>query len=341
MRTNSRRSLTGITLALGVAMVAAACSGGTAAEGDATTDAAEDATTADAATDGAPEVTDLTVGIVPVVDHASVFIANQEGFFEEEGLTVEPTAMQGGAAALPAMISGDLQAAFASYPSFFLAEQQGLGVTIVAEGIRGTEETAGIYVPADSPIQEPKDLEGATVAVNTLNNIGDVSIKAALDEAGIDASSVQFVEMAFPDMPAALAMKNVDAVWVVEPFRSIVAKDGARKVFASYTGIAEGIPVSGLGMTDEFVEANPNTVAAFVRAIEKANALLVADPEAAREIVQTYSEMSPEAAAGLELPRWVEGPADADELGRWNDLMIATGAFDTPVDMADLVLEAK
>lgn len=342
MRTNSRRSLTGMTLALGVALVAAACSGGTAAESDGAT-AATAATTADAPAtdDGAPEVTDLTVGIVPVVDHASVFIAVQEGFFEEEGLTVEATPMQGGAAALPAMVSGDIQSAFASYPSFFLAEQQGLGVTIVAEGIRGTEETAGIYVAADSPIAEPKDLEGATVAVNTLNNIGDVSIKAALDEAGVDASSLQFVEMAFPDMPAALAMGNVDAVWVVEPFRSIVANDGARKVFASYTGIADDIPVSGLGMTDEFVAANPNTVAAFVRAIEKANALLAEDPDAAREIVQTYSEISPEAAAGLELPRWVEGPADTDELARWNELMIATGAFDTAVDMADLTLEAK
>jgi len=328
----SHRSMTALPLALTVAAALAACSSG-GADDTAAADTAAPASSAD----GEPEIAELAVGIVPVVDHASVQVAVDEGFFEEEGLSVEATVMQGGAAALPAMVSGDLHAAFASYPSFFLAEQKGLGVTIVAEGIRGNEETAGVFVNADSPIQEPEDLAGATIAVNTLNNIGDVSIKAALDELGVDVASIQFVEMPFPDMPAALSLGNVDAVWVAEPFRSIVAAEGARKVFASYSGIAEEIPVSGLGMTDKFVAENPNTAAAFARAIEKANALLADDPDLARDAVQTYSETSPEAAAALELPTWVEGAPDAQELGRWNDLMIATGAFAEPVDMADLV----
>jgi NitT/TauT family transport system substrate-binding protein len=336
MRTNSRRSLTGITLALGVAMVAAACSGGTAAEGDATTDAAEDATTADAETDGAPEVTDLTVGIVPVVDHASVFIANQEGFFEEEGLTVEPTAMQGGAAALPAMISGDLQAAFASYPSFFLAEQQGLGVTIVAEGIRGNEETAGIYVPADSPIQEPKDLEGATVAVNTLNNIGDVTVSEVVEQAGGNAEDISFVEMAFPDMPAQLTGGQVDAIWVLEPFRTMAIEAGAEVVSHNFAAVDPDMMVAAYFTTQQVVQSDPELVEAFTAAMSESLDFAEANPEKTRAILSTYTELDPAVQEAMVMPRF-DSEINTESVQLLADLALKYGLVDEAVDLDALL----
>ncbi|TRW44247.1 ABC transporter substrate-binding protein [Georgenia yuyongxinii] len=339
MRLTPRRSLTVLPLTLALAATLAACSssdGGNTAEAEPTgADAA--ATTAPEASDGAPEVTDLTVGVVPVVDHAAVYIANQEGFFEEEGLTVTPQVMQGGAAALPAMVSGDLAAAFATYPSFFLAESKGLGVTIVAEGIRATEETGGVFVSGASGITDAAGLEGATIAVNTLNNTGDVTIKAVLEEHGVDPASVNFLELAFPDMAPALERGDVDAAWLVEPFRTGVAAAGGRMALASYGGVAEGIPVSGLAMMDDFVAENPNTAAAFARAIEKANAFIADNPDAARDIVTTYSQTTAEVAAKLELPLWRAGGVDAEEINRWNELMLSTGALTDAVDITDLV----
>jgi NitT/TauT family transport system substrate-binding protein len=322
---------------LALTALLAACSGGSTDDGASAAAPSSSAAASEGPATGAPEVTDLKVGVVPVVDHAAVYIANQEGFFKEEGLTVTPQVMQGGAAALPAMVSGDLQAAFATYPSFFLAESKGLGVTIVAEGIRATETTGGVFVGADSDIQDAQDLAGATIAVNTLNNTGDVTIKAVLDEQGVDPASVKFVELAFPDMAPALERGDIDAAWLVEPFRTGVAAAGGRMALASYSGVAEGIPVSGLAMTDEFVKKNPNTAAAFARAIDKANAFIADNPDAAREIVTTYSQTKPEVAAKLELPEWRGGGVDADEINRWNDLMISTGALKEPVDITQLV----
>ncbi|WP_165824587.1 ABC transporter substrate-binding protein [Micromonospora globispora] len=288
--------------------------------------------------DGKLETTNLKVGIVPVIDHAAVFIANQQGFFKEEGLTVETQAVQGGAAAVPALMSGDLQAAFATYPSFLLAESQNLGVTIVAEGVRATETTGGVYVAATSSIKDAAGLAGKTIAVNTLNNTGDITIKAVLKEQGVDPGTVKFIELPFPDMKPALDKGSVDAAWLVEPFRTAVAGAGGRMVLKSYSGVAEGIPVSGLGMSDAFVAKNPDTAAAFGRAVEKANAYIAADPERARQIVTTYSQTKPEQAAAMELPKWTAGKPDVDQLTRWNDLMVQTGALTKPVDVAAMVL---
>ncbi|MBK0418894.1 ABC transporter substrate-binding protein [Leucobacter sp. CSA1] len=292
---------------------------------------------APAADGGAPETSELLVGIVPVIDHASVFVAIDQGFFEEEGLDVTAQPAQGGAAAVPAMISGEMQAAFATYPSFLLSENSGIGIDIVAEGVRGTEETAGVYVAPDSDIDAIADLEGKKIAVNTLNNTGDLTIKTLLDDAGVDPDSVEFIELAFPDMVPTLSSGGVDAAWLVEPFQTGGLEAGMKKVFSTYEGPTEGIPVSGVGMTREFVEKNPNTVAAFSRALAKANDLLAEDPSLAVDLLPTYSEVSEEVASKLQLPQWTAGGPDAEEISRWNQLMEDQGVLSAPVDVESMV----
>jgi NitT/TauT family transport system substrate-binding protein len=323
-----KRNWLGVVAASALALSLAACSGGPGA--------APDDKPAPAG-DGKPETTELLVGIVPVADQASVFIAIQEGFFKEEGLNVTAQPAQGGAAAVPAMIAGEMQAAFATYPSFLLAQANGIPVHIVAEGVRGNEESNGVWVKGDSDIKSIEDLEGKKVAVNTLNNTGDLTIRVLMDEAGVDVDAVEFIELPFPDMVPTLQSGGVDAVWLVEPFQTGAEEAGAKKLFANFSGPTAGVPLSGLGMTAEFVKANPNTTAAFIRAIEKANALLAENPDAAREIVPTYSKTTPELAAKLKLPVWVAGSASAKNLEIWNEIMVGQGSIDKPVDMNEMV----
>ena len=56
----------------------------------------------------------------------------------------------------------------------------------------------------DGPIKSGKDLEGKTIAVNTLKNICEVTIKASLEKEGVDVDKLKFTEVPFPDMLAAL-----------------------------------------------------------------------------------------------------------------------------------------
>jgi ABC-type nitrate/sulfonate/bicarbonate transport system substrate-binding protein len=50
-------------------------------------------------------------------------------------------------------------------------------------------------VKGSSDIQEPADLEGKTIAINTLNNISQLTVTAALDSEGVDTSTLHFVEV--------------------------------------------------------------------------------------------------------------------------------------------------
>ncbi|WP_324275495.1 hypothetical protein [Blastococcus brunescens] len=57
--------------------------------------------------DGAPETTELTVGVQPFAEVAALYVAVEEGLFDEEGLTVTPQVGAGGVpASSPAWCPG-------------------------------------------------------------------------------------------------------------------------------------------------------------------------------------------------------------------------------------------
>ncbi len=221
---------------------------------------------------GGVETADLTVGVLPVVDAAPVYMAQKEGYFQQEGLTIKFQQAQGGAALIPAMVSGDIQVAFSNWVSLFLAKSRGIDLTVIADGDRANTGFSGVFTVPNSPIKSPAGLAGKKLAVNTLNNVGDVSISAVLKQQGVDPKTIKFVEVPFPDMGATLQRGDVDAIWVVEPFTTAVKSTlGARAVIDPFSGPTDKLPVGGYAVNKRFADSNPKTVAAFVRALSKAS----------------------------------------------------------------------
>lgn len=288
---------------------------------------------------GEPEITDLTVGTLPIVDVAPVHIAIAEGLFEDEGLTVTPEVMQGGAAAIPALVSGDLDIAFGAWPSLLLANQQGIELRAIADGVAADEGFTQFLAMPDSGLEgNPAGLEGKTIAVNTLNNLGELAVRWTLEAAGVDFESVQLVEIPFPDMGAALERGDVDAIWAVEPgVTGAKTNLGAVTVVDSYVDEMEGFPVAGYQVTAEFAEQNPNTVAAFTRAIEAAAQMANDDDQAVVDIVQTYTTLPAELASQLSFPEF-RGVIEEATLQRVYDAMLTFGFAEEGLDIGSIVL---
>src|SRR5690625_1102797 len=140
------------------------------------------------AAQGNGELTEISVGVIPIVDVAPIYLGVQEGIFEEHGLDVELTLAQGGAAIIPAIQSGDFDFGFSNITSLVIAKSQGLPLQLVAPGPQTTGEAgndfSSLLVPEDSDVESIEDLEGKSVAVNTLNNINDTVLKEGLRQAG-------------------------------------------------------------------------------------------------------------------------------------------------------------
>src|SRR3990172_5731196 len=141
------------------------------------------------------------VGYMKIVDNASLFVAQEKGFFRREGIELEMVPMVGGAAISPAVASGDLQVGWNNVVSMYQAHVEGFDFKFITGGatnVRGANDTHAIQVLRDSPIRTAKDLEGKTVATNTLNNIVHLMAMAWIDQNGGDPSKVKFVELPFP-----------------------------------------------------------------------------------------------------------------------------------------------
>ncbi|MFW3168814.1 ABC transporter substrate-binding protein [Geodermatophilus sp. CPCC 206100] len=319
-----------LALLVALATTLTACGGG----GDAAPG------TGAAAEPGAPEQTELTVGVLPLADLAPFYLAINEGLFEEQGLTVQADVASGGAAQIAASVAGDLDLVFSNYVSLLQAAAEGLPMRIVRENNRSGPQ--GIYAATGSGIDAPADLAGKRIAINSLGNIQELTARAVLESHGVDLDSLTFVELPPPDMPAALAQGNVDAAWMVEPFLTEVEQAGdAGRVVGAFEGPTENLPVAGWATTAQFVQENPNTVAAFVRALDEAMALAADDPGLVAEVIPTYTEISPEVAAQL-APAGLSVTSDLSDFGALADLMVEHGLIEEgSLEIDEVVVTAE
>jgi NitT/TauT family transport system substrate-binding protein len=288
--------------------------------------------------DGGPEITELSVGTLPISEVAPLYIAIEQGFFDDEGLTVTAQATQGGAAAIPALISGDLDVTFGQNVAFLTGVQQGLPLVSVGQttAIGEDEPGNGVFVSASSPIQGPDDLASATIAVNTLNNITQLRTLIDLEDEGVDTAGVNFVEIALPDMPAALEAGRIQSSYSVEPFTTLITSAGARQVLDTVNEQLTGIPVGGFAVSREFAETNPNTVAAFQRAFTRGAEIAMDDSQAVRDVLSTYTSLTPELIEQVALPTYI-APDDTERMQDLADLMLEYGFVDEELDATPFV----
>ena len=291
---------------------------------------------------GAGEPVTLTVGLIPIADVAPLYLGMNQGFFEEENLTIETQFAEGGAAIVPSVISGDYQIGFSNTTSLIIAATQNVPVQIVSQGVLGGSTTDeawdAVMVAKDSPIRSPQDLEGKRIAVNTLQNIAAVTINTVLDEEGADYSTVEYVEVPFPEMIAALGSGDVDAVFVVEPFVSQGKAEGARTILYPYEQTAPELTVATYFASRQYIEQNGDVVDRFVRAMSKSLEYAQENPDEARDVVPEYTEIPPEAAEAMTLPQW---SSDLNEptIERTAELAEQYGFIEEQPDLGELIHE--
>ncbi|MBM9432413.1 ABC transporter substrate-binding protein [Flaviflexus equikiangi] len=257
----------------------------------------------DALEETADGLTKLTVYHITTVDSTPLYLGVEEGFFEEEGLDVEVKIAESGSAIIPSVVNGESPIGYANVVSDLAAIDQGLDIKLVSNccGVAGTsdETSSRVFVLEDSDIQGPEDLAGKTIAVNSTKNLGDVTIPVALENQGIDASTIEYVPMNFADMSAALERGDVDAIWMVEPFQTIAYDNGYRPVLANF---AEAFPNSTLGYyitSGDFADENPETVAAFQRALDRTNEYASENHDKLRELAVSEIGLTEDVASRI------------------------------------------
>jgi NitT/TauT family transport system substrate-binding protein len=322
----------GLGLQVAALLVALACAVGAPACGD------DD----DGGGGGGAEAATLNVGVIPIADVAPLYLGIDKGFFKEQQLTIKPQLAEGGAAITPAVVSGDFQIGFSNTISLLIAASEDLPVQIISQGVLGgkseEEAWADLLVLKDGPIKEPKDLEGKTIAVNTLKNICEVTIKASLEQEGVAVDTLEFTEVPFPDMNAALEAGRVDAACVVEPFVSQGKAGKARGIAPFYVRTAPDLTVATYFTSTQYAEENPDVVDRFVQAMNKSLTYADSHPDEVRKVLLDYTEIPPEAAEAIKLPVW-RPDLNEPTIERLSELSVKYGLIEEEPDLNELIRE--
>lgn len=197
-----------------------------------------------------------------------------QGFFEEEGLTVELIYTRGGNAAMQALVGGAVDYAATSFDVALQAFANNAPIRRFATTGR-LPLFALAVAPSDAQeITDFKGLEGRTIGVSALGNADHTMLLYLLAEAGVDAGSIDFAVLG-PNLFEALRRGQVSAGMVQEPALTLIVEDGGEVLFnamdiADSTRLLGGAyEFMGIAYRGEEREARLSQMQALARALQR------------------------------------------------------------------------
>jgi NitT/TauT family transport system substrate-binding protein len=282
----------------------------------------------------------LRIGVLPISESLPVVIADKQGFFQQEGLTVELTKFDSGAVAVPVLQSGRMDIVFSNTVATLQAIEQGLDATVLMPGalVRpAPPDTTAALIARKDEIKSIKELEGKRIAVNVINSSAWLHAVAALEKRGVDHTKVRFVEVPFPQMNDTLLGGQVDAIMQSEPFRTPLIETGKTEILSwTYPETAPNTLITQYIALTPWVDKNRETAAKFVRAVRKGVEFIAANEAAARDANQQFTNLNPALKDKVQLPRFGT-EVDPEALTRTAEMMHTYGLLKTPVDISKRV----
>lgn len=255
-----------------VAMAVAACAPAAQSPGattPATSTPASTATSVPASEAAEVEQADVTfVFSFGYSGHRSPYLlADSMGFFEEEGLNVEILEGSGSSNALDQLATGQVEFAELEFPTVVLGASQGRDVMTVATVLQTSPQCVTSFV--DLGIEEPKDLEGNSMVA--IPGASDTLMLTPLFEINdVDPSAVEIISADFQTRTNIFLTREADTMptFANDSFVRLQQQGHDIQCFL-YADFGVDLLGNGLAVQRSFAEENPNTVAAFIRALKR------------------------------------------------------------------------
>lgn len=224
---------------------------------------------------------------------ADAYYAQDLGLFKRAGLNVDVQQYQGGEAIVAGIAAGALQIGAGTTLPLATAHERGIDVVLIAPGTITDAAllppTSGMVVAANSALQTGKDLNGKTIAVNTLHSVDQIATETWVDKNGGNSKTLKFVELPNLTMVDAAVGGRVDAAISADPgFTTGIASGRVRRLADVNAAIAPRFMISAFFSAREWADRNPDAVRKFAAVINQAAEWAVKNPEAAAAVLNKY-----------------------------------------------------
>lgn len=271
------------------------------------------------------EVTSVEIISVRDPQHSGqLALALENGFFADEGLEVRPNYTVNGPDLPSLAASGRVQVLFSAMEQVASLRLRGLDFRWIMK-LSDISNTQGVVIGNNSGIESPADLAGKRIGMYAGASV-ELAIENMCREHGIDFSSLQFINMEPPEQAIALMQGDIDVMACWEPYVTNAARSGGRLYFTGSKSYIESPETpqdvnwlylaTGLTTSGDFLAEAPNTLKAMMRAMMRANEIIINDPAAAVDPI----------ARGLGIPtEGLEGILRANDYRPDLDQRLATG----------------
>ncbi len=219
----------------------------------------------------------ITIGYQTVVEPSKV--AQADGDYEAAtGARIDWRKFDSGADVISAIASGALDIGYVGSSPLAAAASRELPIqTFFVVGLVGSAEA--LVARNGSGIESLRDLPGHKVAVPFVSTT-HYSLLAALAHEGIDAKSIEILNLRPPEIAAAWNRGDIDAAYVWDPALGQILATG-KKIVDSAQVAAWGAPTFDAWIVrTDFAEKNPDAVRAFAAITGKAYDAYLANPGA-------------------------------------------------------------
>jgi NitT/TauT family transport system substrate-binding protein len=186
-----------------------------------------------------------------LISDVAVYAAQERGYFTQQGIEVELVDIATGQGSVPALAAGQIDVGVGAVGSgLFNALARGIDIKLVAtKGSVGTDPQGpfsgvqamvlGADLATSGAVRDYRDLKGRTMGISDRGSGLEIMVDRALKQVGLTLDDVDFKQLPYPDMLAALANRSIDAAMQLEPF---IAQGEARGILTRWKTGAELYP---------------------------------------------------------------------------------------------------
>ena len=243
-----------------------------------------------------PEKDSIELGYLNSTAHLLAFVAEEEGYFAEEGLKVTLTQFSSAGELVNGLESGKLDVAFIGSVPTLTFQSQGHDVTIIGGAMTNGHGYVIKSEYADQDELGVEILKGRNVA-SVKNSVQDAELQILLKNAGIeigegeDKVNIVYFDSQ-KDAYAALSNQTIDAASVYSPYASLAKSQGYKVVYyCAHEKALENQPCCRQVASTASVKANPNTYTRLERAFLKAYHFTQSDHQKTITDVKKYIDI--------------------------------------------------
>lgn len=215
-------------------------------------------------------------------------VATRMGFFDDEGLSVEPLRFTSGPACAEALYSGAADIATMGDTAAVIAIARNDAFVIVASNATG-ENRHRVMVRDDSTIRVLDDLKGKRLGVKKGTSTYG-GLLAALNRAGIAPEEIDIIDLDPPAMVDALLARSLDGFVASEPTPSAAERKGARELM-TLGGLGNEYPI--LIVADQRrLAGREEEIRSFLRALRRAERYVADHPDEAAAMMAEETGLS-------------------------------------------------